>query len=136
VRAEGNAEIVRRIYEDGIFDGDPEQLLALTDPEVEYVNPPEAVDPGVRKGRAEVAVALRNLSAHFDAYRHELRDLYDAGDTVVAVVDFCARSRGSEIEIVQEEAHTWTFEDGRVVRHEWGRDIDAALEAVGLEPLR
>jgi ketosteroid isomerase-like protein len=136
VRAEGNAEVVRRIYEDGIFDRDLEQLLALTDPEIEYVNPPEAVDPGIRRGRSEVARALRNISAHFDAYRHELRQLHDAGNSVVAVVDFRTRSRGSEVELVQQEAHTWTFEGGRVVRYEWGRDVDAALEAVGLEPLR
>jgi hypothetical protein len=26
--------------------------------------------------------------------------------------------------------------DGRIVRHEWCRDLAAALEVVGLEPLR
>jgi ketosteroid isomerase-like protein len=132
----GNAEIVRQIYETGLIDRDHDRLLALTDPEVEYVNPPEAVDPGIRRGKAEVAQALRNISSSFDAYRHELREVYDAGDAVVALVDFCTRSRGSEVEIVQEEAHTWTFREGRIVRHEWCRDLAAALEAVGLEPLR
>ncbi|MEJ7804008.1 MAG: hypothetical protein WKH68_11670, partial [Candidatus Limnocylindria bacterium] len=40
--------------------------------------------------------------------------------------------RGTEKEIHQEEAHAWTLQDGKVVRLEWGRDLDTALEAAGL----
>jgi ketosteroid isomerase-like protein len=118
------------------MDGPPERLLELAGPEVEYVNPPEAVDPGVRRGQEEVAQALRNISESFDASRHQLREIHDAGESVVAVIDFCSRGRGSALEIAQEEAHTWTFRDGVIVRFEWGRNVAAALEAVGLEPLR
>ncbi len=124
-----NVEIVRRIYQDGLFDHQPERVLALAAPDMEYVNPPEAVDAGVRRGTAEVARAFKNLSESFDAYRHELHELFDAGDSVVAWVSFCTRSGGSETEVVQEEAHTWTLRGGRVVRFEWGRDLKAALEA-------
>jgi ketosteroid isomerase-like protein len=100
------------------------------------VNPPEAVDPGIRRGRDEVAQALRNIADSFEGYRHELHELYEAGDSVVALVDFCARARGGSTEVVQREAHTWTFRDGLIVRYEWSRDPDAALAAVGLERLR
>lgn len=134
--APDNLELVRRIYEEEIFDGPPEGFLELTAPDVEYVNPPEAVDPGVRRGRDEVAQALVNISESFDSYRHELQELHDAGDTVVAVVDFRTRPRGSEAEMVQREVHTWTFREGAVIRFEWGRDVAGALKAVGLEPLR
>jgi hypothetical protein len=34
--------------------------------------------------------------------------------------------------VVQEEAHTWTLRDGKIVRFEWGRDLRTALEATGL----
>jgi ketosteroid isomerase-like protein len=127
-----NVEIVRRIYQDGLFDHQPDQVLALAAPDVEYVNPPEAVDPGVRRGPAEVARAFQNISESFDSFRHELHELFDAGDSVVAWVSFCTRSGGSETEVVQKEAHTWTLRGGRVVRFEWGRDLKAALESVGL----
>jgi len=52
---------------------------------------------------------------------------------VVAAVCFHATARrGGKTEIIQEEeAHTWTFRDGKVVRFEWGRDLEAALEAAG-----
>jgi ketosteroid isomerase-like protein len=130
--AEENAEIVRRIYEEGLIDGEPEQFLGLATADVEYVNPPEAVDPGVRRGQAEVAQAFRNASEFFDSTRYELHELFHRGDTVVAAISFCTRSRGSQSEVVQEEAHTWTLRDGKVARFEWGRDLAAALEAAGL----
>jgi ketosteroid isomerase-like protein len=129
-----NVQLVRRIYEDGLFDRDPERVVhELASPDIEYVNPPEAVEPGIRCGHSEVVEALRNSSELFDSSRHELHELFDRGDAVVAAVSFRTRSRRSEIELVQEEAHTWTFRDGRIARFEWGRDLRAALEAVGQE---
>jgi ketosteroid isomerase-like protein len=128
-----NVELVRRLYEDGLFDRDPERLVhEFASPDIEYVNPPEAVEPGVRRGPAEVVEAMRNSFELFESSRHELRELFDRRDAVVAAVSFRTRSRQSRVELVQEEAHTWTFRDGRIVRFEWGRDLGAALEAVGL----
>ena len=108
------------------------RVLALATPDIEYVNPPEAVDSGVRRGTAEVARAFQSIAESFDSFRHELHELFDAGDSVVAWVSFCTRSAGSASEVVQQEAHTWTLRDGRIVRFEWGRDLKAALEAAGL----
>jgi hypothetical protein len=51
---------------------------------------------------------------------------------VVAALTFYAGARGTEIAIVQKEAHTWTLRDGRIARFEWGRDLGTALEAAGL----
>ena len=127
-----NLEIVRRIYEDGLIDQKPDRVVALAAPDVEYVNPPEAVDPGVRRGTAEVAAAFQTLSESFDSYRHELHELFDGGDSVVAWVSFCTRSGGSESEIVQMEAHTWTLRGGKIIRFAWGRDLKAALKCAGL----
>jgi ketosteroid isomerase-like protein len=127
-----NVEIVRRIYEQHLLDDHPERVLPLVSPDVEFVNPPEAVEPGVRRGVSELADTLRRVVESFDSTQHELLDLSDAGDSVVAWINFRTRSGGSETEVVQQEAHTWTFRDGRVVRFEWGRDRAAALEAAGL----
>ena len=35
-----NVGIVRHLYESGLFDRDPEELLKLATSDVEYVNPP------------------------------------------------------------------------------------------------
>ena len=45
-----NVDIVRHIYDSGMFDRDPADMMELAAPEIEYVNPPYAVEPGVRRG--------------------------------------------------------------------------------------
>jgi ketosteroid isomerase-like protein len=127
-----NVEIVQRAYEEGLLDQDSERLLKLATPEVEYVNPPEAVEPGIRRGPTEFVKAIRNYCEHFDATRNELVELFDGGDVVVASVRFRTRSRGSQSEIVHGEAHTWTLRDGKIARFEWSRDLGGTLEAAGL----
>ena len=120
-------EIVRRIYSEGLIDRDPKRLVDdFAAPDIEYVNPPEAVDPGVRRGRAQVNLALRRARQSSPSYRHELHELFDLGETVVAAVSrHAGRPSSSE---TQEEAHTWTLRDGKVVRFERGPDLEAALE--------
>ena len=124
--AETNVERLRRLY-----DGEDIAALEVTD-DAEFVNPPEAIEPGIRRGAAEVTRALRKPYEAFDTTRYEVHDFFDGGDTVVASVDFSARIGGSDSEVVQEEVHTWTFREGKVARFEWGRDLDAALAAAGI----
>jgi ketosteroid isomerase-like protein len=129
--SEGNLEIVRRIYEEGLIDRDPKRFVNdFAAPDIEYVNPPEAVDPGTRRGRADVILALRRARQSSADYWHDLHELFDLGDTVVASV---SRHAGppSRTEI-QEEAHTWTFREGKVISFERGPNLEDALEAAGL----
>jgi ketosteroid isomerase-like protein len=126
-----NVEIVRHIYESGLFDRDPEELLRLGTPDMEYVNPSYAVEPGVRRGLAAVGQAMRRFAEGWDQSRHELNQLYDCGDVVVAAVSWHTRSRGSARDLINEEAHSWTLREGRLARFEWGQDLGKALEAAG-----
>ena len=126
-----NVEIVRHVYGSGLIDRDPEELLELATPDVEYVNPPYAVEPGVRRGLVAVGHAMRKFAEVWEESRHELRELYECGDIVVAAVSWHVRNRGSDREIVNEEAHSWTLRDGRIARFEWGQDLGKALEAAG-----
>jgi ketosteroid isomerase-like protein len=129
-----NVELVRRLYESGRFDQDPaEWLPELATPDIEYVNPPYAVEPGVRRGPANVVAAMRGFAEVWRDSRHELHELFAVGDVVVAAVSWYTLSRGSETELVQEEAHTWTIRDGRIARFEWGRDLSSALRSAGLD---
>jgi ketosteroid isomerase-like protein len=129
--AHENEALVRRMYADGLLDRAVDGLPPLLHPDVEYVNPADAVEPGTRRGIDEVMVAFRAVGA-FETATSELQDVFPAGDSVVAAVTFRARSRESGIELAQDEAHTWTFRDGRVTRFSWSRDLASALEAVGL----
>ena len=129
--SEENLEIVRRIYKEGLIERDPKRLLDhFASPDIEIIDPPEAVDPGTRRGRTEVMLALRRARQSSATYRHELHELFDLGDTVVAAVSrHAGRPSNSD---TQEEAHTWTFRDGKVVRFERSRNLEATLEAAGL----
>lgn len=123
--------MVRLIYTERLIDRDPKRLVDhFATPDIEYVNPPEAIDPGTRRGRAEVNLALRRARQSFPSYRHELHELFDLGDIVVAAVSrHAGRPSSSE---TREEAHTWTLRDGKVVRFQRGPNLEAALEAAGL----
>ena len=131
-----NVEIVRRIYTEGLIDRDPKRLVeTFASPDVEYVHPPDDADSGSRHGRREVMLALRRARQSFSTYEHELQKLFDGGDTVIVAVSFRAKARraGAKAEDIQEEeAHIWTFHEGKVIRFENGRELKDALEAAGL----
>jgi hypothetical protein len=61
-----NVELVRRIYDEGLIDQDPAWLLDLATPDIEYVNPPYAFEPSVRRGPAEVVRAMRGFAEVWD----------------------------------------------------------------------
>ena len=127
-----NVEMVRSIYEHGLLDS-ADGHNAFAEAEIEYVNPPDAIDAGVRSGSG-LRTALGSLTDAFDEREHQLRRVFDAGDIVVADVVFRGRGATSGATVTQDEAHTWTFDGtGRIVRFEWGRDLAQALKAVGLE---
>lgn len=125
-----NLALVRRLYESGLIDRDPAELLELATDDVEYVNPSYAIEPGVRRGREAVAEAMRAFAEVWEESRHELHEVFDCGDgVVVAAVTWYTRNRGSDAELTQQEAHTWTMRDGRITEFKWGLDLETALEA-------
>jgi len=126
-----NVEIVRSIYSHGLLDKVSGHQY-FVDADIEYVNPPDAIDAGVRRGGSEVGKALGVLAEVFDQREHRLKRIFDGGDAVVAEVAFHGKGAGSGAEVTQEEAHTWTFREGRLLRFEWGRNLASALKAVGL----
>src|SRR5438309_11885611 len=104
-----NVEIVRSIYEQGVLDS-TDGLNAIAEAEIEYVNPPDAIDPGVRPGRG-LAAALDSLVAAFEEREHQVRRIFDGGEKVVADVMFTGRGARSGATITHDEAHPWTFDD-------------------------
>jgi uncharacterized protein len=124
-----DVETVRRMYE--VLDGDLDALLRLVDPEVEFVNPEDAIDQGTRRGHEGMRAAFEGLSVAFEEYHHEPNDFIPVGDKIVVSVTFRARGRESGAELRHEEAHLLSVRDGLVVRFEWFRDLPAALEAAG-----
>ena len=124
-------ELVRSFYELRWFDSDLSQIVAHADPEIEMVNPPEAVQGGTRHGVDGLLEAWRNMVSTLDDSRHKLRVIEGHGDVVLAELTHTAILRDSELLIEQDEVHTWTFRGEKVIRFEWGREVEAARRAAG-----
>jgi ketosteroid isomerase-like protein len=127
-----NVAIIRRFYEAWNGPGAPEALIPFVAEEFEYVNPPYALEPGVRHGRDGLREAHESLQAAFDDFTHDPGDLVDLGDRVLAWATFRARATTGGLSYETAEAQLWTLRDGLITRFEWFHDRAEALEAAGL----
>jgi ketosteroid isomerase-like protein len=126
-----NVEVVRAIHE-AFARGESPATLRLLHPDIEYVNPPGAVEPGTRRGIAAYEDALRSINNAFEDIRIEVREIKDVGDQVVVFATYTARGRTSGVQRENEDAYVWTVRDGRAVSFQWFSDPADALNAVGL----
>jgi ketosteroid isomerase-like protein len=133
VAVQGNADIVRRVFE-AFTRRDVDALLALADPEIEF-SPPTGrlagrVEPyrgheGLRTYLADVARVWQELRSEPDAY-HEVGD-----DLVVCTGRVYAWGVGRVIDA--PAGWVWRLRDGRVVQGRVYETRRGALEAAGLE---
>jgi uncharacterized protein len=120
-----NVELVRSIY---ALWSKSESASHLIDPDIEYVNPPYAVESGVRRGRG----ALGRIREVYPNFRVEPERFLDAGEHVV-VIGVARGTSASGIEANWRQGYVWTVRDGKAVRFRWFSDPAEALQAVGLE---
>jgi ketosteroid isomerase-like protein len=121
---------VRRLYE-AWARGDIPGPVELFAEDVEYVNPPGAIEPGTRSGVAEFARAGEKLLDAWEFWEGEPEEMKTAGDRVAVRVHFRARGRGSGAEVEGYESALFTFRDGKVARYEWFHGEAGAFEALG-----
>ena len=126
-----NLDTVRRIYEVWDKEGSPVSS-GLLDPQVEWVNPPEAVEPGTRRGIEAFADAARTVAETFQGVRVEIERLMDAGERVVVIATLRGRGRGSGADVERRQGYVWTIRAGKAVRFEWFNDPAKAMDAAGL----
>jgi ketosteroid isomerase-like protein len=129
-----NVEIVRRVV-DAWNRQDIEGILALTDPEAEYVNAPTAVEPGTRRGHDGLVAVVRAQWESLPGGRQEIDRLHDRGDEVISVGSVSRLMPGSDARISNPILLSWKIRDGRVTRIEMlatGPEFRKALEAAGL----
>jgi uncharacterized protein len=126
-----NVEVVRRIEATWEREGSPVPS-GLLDPEIEWVNPPEAVEPGTRHGIEAFAAAVRTVADAFEE-RIEIEEFIDAGERVVILATWCGRGKASGVEVEVRQGYVWTLRGGKAVRYQWFSSAEQALEAAGLE---
>jgi ketosteroid isomerase-like protein len=100
----------------------------LWDPEIEFVNPEDALERGTRKGVAGMRRVLENFIAGAGAGATlELEELQERGDRVLTVYRIHMRGAASGIEVLSTPVGSvFTFRDSRILRIEWHNDVDRA----------
>jgi len=126
-----NVEVIRRVYEAWARDDLPGPAH-LFDSEIEYINPPSAVEPGIRHGLAAFSQAVRDSFEGWDTWEIEAERLIPAGERVAVVLRYRAHWRASGVDVEAHESALWTVRDGKIVRYEWFHGPNDALEAVKL----
>jgi ketosteroid isomerase-like protein len=128
--AHDNVEIVRRFYEAWSREDFPGPT-ELMDPEIEYVNPPGAIEPGTRRGIGDFEEAVGKLLESWEFWRAEPQMFATAKDEVAVVVSYRTRGRGSGVDVEGKESALWTLRDGKVMRYQWFHAPADAFEALG-----
>ena len=124
-------ELVKRLYDTWQRDGFG-PVPALMGPDIEYVNPPYAVESGTRRGYEGFELAAQAIRTVYPTRRLEPLEFYDAHNRVAVRVRVVARGLGSNVEVDTERGYVFEVRSGKVVRFAWFNDPLEALKAVGL----
>ncbi len=127
-----NVEIVKRLYDAWRRHGFG-VVPELMDPDIEYVNPAYAVEPGTRRGYEGFMIAADAIGTIYPDRRFVPLEFHDAGNRVAVRVRVIARGTGSSVEVDTERGYAFEIHDGKVVRFAWFNEPLEALKAVGLE---
>jgi ketosteroid isomerase-like protein len=76
---------------------------------------------------------LRAWLSPWEHWAVEVERYVESGDTVVVLLRYQGRGKGSGIEVDVEGAHVWQWRAGRALRLEVFADRQAALASVGLD---
>jgi ketosteroid isomerase-like protein len=114
--------------------GDFQAALAYFDPNIEWRIPPDMdLDIGVLRGHDGVLTFWETVAEAFGDFRLEPVELTDAGDRVLVCLRLVAQGKRSGIPAELELHEVTEFADGLILRLEYFRSRDAALEAAGLK---
>jgi ketosteroid isomerase-like protein len=125
--ANANVELARRMYE--VMDTDAEAMLELLAPDVEWVNPSDAVVGGTLHRHEGFAQAIMGVADSFSEWSHHPTRFTEIGEQVLVDLTFRATGRGSGVELEKPEFHLWSFREGKIARLQWFNRRDEALAA-------
>ena len=127
-----NVKVVEDLFE-GWALGEFPGRIDLLDPDVEYVNPDGAIEPGVRQGIDGFIAAMDSVLQAWTVWRMHPERLVAVAEKVAVVIRYEAQARSSGLTMEGRESALVTLRRGKVARYEWFHGPDDALEALGLE---
>jgi ketosteroid isomerase-like protein len=109
--------------------GDFAGLLEFFDPDIEvYVAPPN-FESGTYRGHAEYLRLIERWGAAWEEMRTEPRGMEEAGDWVLARVDYIGRGKDSAVHVTQPSWELTLWRDGLIQRYEVYFDRDDGMRA-------
>ena len=131
--AQENAEVFRRGIE-AWNRRDIEGILDLAAPDIEYINSPDAVEPGTRHGSDEYGAVLQAQWDVIGDGQLEIQSLQTAGDDVYALMELSRTFGGGDTPLAQRIGTRTTIREGLIVRQEMMpvEQFHQALDAAGL----
>jgi ketosteroid isomerase-like protein len=127
-----NVEIVRGAFALMTIPGDPETMIAASDPgfEMHLVR----VDGGTAyyAGAGGIREFFRDVAESWEWFRFEATDIRDLGDRVLVLGDARGRGRVSGVEVDDQWAWIVELREGRAASLRGFLDQHDALEAAGL----
>jgi ketosteroid isomerase-like protein len=125
-------DVVRKVFEvmsssESVDEG-MAALEPLMDPEIEWVNPEDAIERGTRKGLDGMRLVLENLVAGAGTgVTGKVEELEESGDRVFVVSRLQVRGESSGAEAVgPPTGSVYTIRNGRILRIEWHYDVEKA----------
>ena len=127
-----NVEIVRGAFAVMDIPGNPEAMIAASDPGFEMHLVGVGGGPAHYAGASGIREFFRDVAQSWEAFRFEATDLRDLGDRVLVLGDVRGCGRGSGVEV--EDRWAWIVEmrEGRAASLRGFLDQHEALEAAGL----
>lgn len=116
--AEENTRLAQSGYE-AFGRGDVPGFAEMMADEIEWVEPGKPEDnpnAGTFNGKEAVVGWFAGLGSTIEITRFEPREFIAQDDKVVALVHTEGRVRSTGRPLVNDEAHVWTFRDGKLVR--------------------
>ena len=107
--------------------------LALLDPRIEWIEPPEYPEGGTTRGLADVEALHRRARATWAEGSCEPERFIFAGDRVIVFVHVRVRLKDKVEWIEGRLADVYTFRDGKIIQKRTFDEPQQALEWVGVD---
>ena len=119
---------------EALSSGEEQRILAFAHPDFETVVPPEfSAEPDTYRGHEGIRRYFKLFDDAMEDVRFEAERMWEAGDSVVALVRMTARGKQTGIAVEQRSAQVWTIRDGRALRAQTFPDLAEAFAAAGIE---
>jgi ketosteroid isomerase-like protein len=94
-----------------------EAILDFLDPEIEFVDLPQATQPAPRRGREAVRAWIADMAEIWEDQRLDVEEVIEVDDRqLIVVARFAARAKGSGIEVDQLVSNLFVFRNRLAVR--------------------